>query len=61
MLKKLFMVSTKNQSIAAMMVTSHDINFVMGLIKEEEKFSSSNASLPAGDKARPIVNVSTSL
>lgn len=38
--------STQKQSVA-MMVTSHDINFVMGFIKEEEMFSSPNASIQA--------------
>lgn len=49
MLKTLFTPfatpATHKQSAAAMMVTSHDINFVMGFIKEEEMFSSSNASI----------------
>lgn len=49
MLKTLFnpfiSPSTAQKQTAAMMVTSHDINFVMGFIKEEEMFSSSNASM----------------
>lgn len=62
MLKTLFTPfvpsSTQKQS-AAMMVTSHDINFVMGFIKEEEMFSSPNASLATLPPNRmPIANVS---
>lgn len=48
MLKTLFtpFISPSSQKpSAAMMVTSHDINFVMGFIKEEEMFSSANASM----------------
>lgn len=49
MLKTLFTPfispSSAQKQTAAMMVTSHDINFVMGFIKEEEMFSSSNASM----------------
>lgn len=49
----------KQSSVAAMMVTSHDINFVMGFIKEEEMFSSSNASISTvTPTAMPITNVS---
>lgn len=51
MLKTLFTPfatpSTQKQSAAAMMATSHDINFVMSFIKEEEMFASSNASMSA--------------
>lgn len=37
--------STQKQSSSAMIVTPHDINFMMGFIKEEELFSTSaNAS-----------------
>lgn len=31
-------------SVATMLVTSHDINFVMGFIKEEEIFTTVNAT-----------------
>lgn len=49
MLKTLFTPfatpSSQKQTAATMMVTSHDINFVMGFIKEEDMFTSSNASM----------------
>lgn len=62
MLKTLFTpftTSTQKQSVATMMVTSHDINFVMGFIKEEDMFSSANASMPTRTPtAMPMANVS---
>lgn len=54
-----FIPPSTHKQTAAMMVTSHDINFVMGFIKEEEIFSTSNAShttLPS--TTMPIANVS---
>lgn len=51
--------STQKQSAAAMMVTSHDINFVMGFIKEEDMFPSSNATISTRTpNATAIANVS---
>lgn len=36
-------VQKPTSSVAAMLITSHDINFVMGFIKEEEIFTSTNS------------------
>lgn len=63
MLKTLFTPfvppSMQKQSAANMMVTSHDINFVMGFIKEEEMFSSPSASISTLPPTTvPIANVS---
>lgn len=62
MLKTLFtpfVPPSTHKQTAAMMVTSHDINFVMGFIKEEEMFSSPNASLTTlPPTTMPITNVS---
>lgn len=55
------MSPSSHKQSAAMMVTSHDINFVMGFIKEEEMFSSSNASMATlpPPTTMPVNNVST--
>lgn len=50
MLKTLFtpfaqQKQTSTQSMATMIVTSHDINFMMGFIKEEEIFNADDAPI----------------